>query len=109
VISYECLSHAHSICALLLGTWCLEMKYNYKSQMSNLCSDIVYASLTNSFLLPCGLNNCTCFASSRLVCMNELNCSSKHSAKSFSFTDYKIITKMFIPPETLVQLKWLIL
>jgi hypothetical protein len=29
--------------------------------------------------------------------------------KSLSFTDYEIITKTIIPPETLLQLKWQIL
>jgi hypothetical protein len=26
--------------------------------------------------------------------------------KSLSFTDYEIINKMFVPPQTLLQLKW---
>jgi hypothetical protein len=31
------------------------------------------------------------------------------AAKPLSFTDYEIITKMIIPPETLLQLKWKVL
>jgi hypothetical protein len=57
---------------------------------------------------------CISFASSRLLWMNELCnksyfCFQTSTAKVLSCTDYKIITRMIITLETMLQLQWHIL
>jgi hypothetical protein len=68
VISYLCLIHAYSIHAALTGIWCLEMKCNDRSWLTNLSSENTHSQL----------GWVASFVSSRLVWMNQLNCSSKH-------------------------------
>jgi hypothetical protein len=65
VISYICLSHSLLINAVLTGVWCVEMKQNHSSLLTNLSHKNTHSQLgllrhcgslidKQSFLLPCG-------------------------------------------------------
>jgi hypothetical protein len=41
VITHICVSHADSIYVILTGAWCLEVKHDQNSRLTNLSSDTV--------------------------------------------------------------------
>jgi hypothetical protein len=114
--SYVCLSHAHSIYIVLTSIWCLEMKHDCSSWLTKLSGENTHSQPgllrhcgclihKQSFLLPCWLKLYSlCKLKTSMDEWTELFFQIS-TAKSFSFTDYEIVTKMRIPSETLLQLK----
>jgi hypothetical protein len=127
-----CLTHAHSLYAGLTGVWCLEAKHEHRSWLTepppasahtdifDYCDISLWptTALTASFITDVSYWHVgwflTSFASSGLLWMTEL-CNKSYlffqtsAAKLLSCTDYEIITKTIVLPETLFQLQWHIL
>jgi hypothetical protein len=115
MIKKVCLTHAHSLCAVLTGVWCLEVKHNCRSWLTKqlqpkyTLSCLIIVTLHSSdclvdnrhFLLPHGLN--LYFLRKFKPTVNEWTV----QQKLFVLPDiccYEIITKTIIPPERLLQL-----
>jgi hypothetical protein len=86
MISCVCLSHSHSIYAVLTCLWYSEIKHAHRSSLTNLSCKHTHTQL--GLLRHCGsLIDKQSFvialwASSRLVWVNELNCSPEHHCKN---------------------------
>jgi hypothetical protein len=87
----------------LTGVRCLELKYH-----KWLADKTVYKHTLPAWLVATRHGGCLSDKQIFKASMNECNelFFQTLAAKSLSFTDYEILTKTIIPPETLLQPKW---